>query len=110
MALKIAIDLDGTAFAWPNELGRLAVTLQDALADVFFLTAAAGELPPSERPAEVERRVSQRLGCAVSVKIPVVCCEEREKAQKLRDLGVHIVIDDRPIEGWNGLQLVPLKK
>jgi hypothetical protein len=103
--MKIAIDLDGTAFKWPREFQNLVACLVQGGAEVVFLTAAAGEFPPEDRPAEVARRVSFRLPHCVGVRI--VCCESWEKGDWLRDNGFDLLIDDNLAAGWKGLQLVP---
>lgn len=103
--MKIAIDLDGTAFAWPDEFQRLIIHLEAGGAEVVFLTAAAGEFAPDARPAEVTRRISSRLPRAAHIK--VFCCESRDKGPWLRRNGFDAVIDDNEIDEWTGLRLEP---
>jgi hypothetical protein len=110
MALTVAFDFDGTAFEFPNDFRRLMLTLQDALAYVFIFTDAAREFPPHERQAEVKRLIRFQMGSDVDVKIEVFCCEEKYKARILEDRNVDIVVTDRAIDGWSGLQLIPFKR
>jgi hypothetical protein len=107
--VKISIDLDGTAFRWPEQFEKLFAALLDARVDVVILTAAAGEYPASERPAVVRGRVEIRLGERIAKECAIICCEEKDKAAICKKLCVDIAIDDKPIfgGGWNGLQFVP---
>lgn len=104
--MKIAIDLDGTAFKFPVTFTSLALSLIAGGADVVFLTAAAGELSPEDRPAEVGRRVLKRLPLLKLV--PIFCVDERNKGSWLSQNNFDLVIDDKPIPGVPCLQLCPL--
>lgn len=102
--MKIAIDLDGTAFAWPLEFRDLILTLIRGGAKVVLLTAAAGELPPEQRPKEVARRVSERL---LFHDVPIVCCGSHEKGEWMTRNRFDMIIDDNSPPGWRGLHLMP---
>ena len=104
--MRIAIDLDGTAFKWPREFSQLVLTLVVGGADVVFLTAAAGELPPQERPAEVARRVAKRL--PLLTQVAIACVEECHKGDWLTAHGFDMIIDDKQVVSRTCLQLAPL--
>lgn len=71
---------------------------------VLILTAAAGELPPDMRPAEVARRLAS-LGAG---HIPFQCLESAEKPTYCQSNGVDILIDDTPFNlGAKTIQLIP---
>jgi len=90
--MLIAFDLDGTISRAPVLFDLLRMNFQRGGDRVIVLTAAAGELPPEKRPAEVYRRLN---GMGFSA-LPewIVCCESHEKGRRCRELGVHILIDD----------------
>lgn len=105
--MKIAIDLEGTAFEWPQHFQAFIFHLLMGRAEIVFLTGTAGEFPPEHKPPEVKQQIAQRLPWLTEVR--VACCEYREKGQWLRDNNFDLVIDDNVVEGWTGLQLIPRK-
>ena len=104
--MRVAIDLDGTSFKWPDAFTQLALTLIAGGADVVFLTAAAGELEPKHRREEVARRISRKL--PLLTKIAFFCVEERDKGTWLNSNQFDLVIDDKSITDRTCLQLAPL--
>lgn len=102
--MKIAFDLDGTISRDPVRMAAIAKALVKDGHRVFVLTAAAGELPPADRPAEVRRRLD-KLGFNG---IPVICTETAHKPVDCQAYGVDVLIDDTPFHVKNVLQLIPL--
>lgn len=102
--MKIAFDLDGTISKYPSQFLRLASKLKSSGCDVFVLTAAAGELPPKERPNEVKRRL-ERIGWGG---FPILCCESSEKPSICEKTGVDFLIDDTGFN-LNGTILLQVK-
>lgn len=92
--MKIAFDLDCTIGAHPAVLIALARTLIRGGAEVFVLTAAAGELQPADRPAEVVRRLEQLGGKGLRV----VFIESRDKPKFCVAHEVDLLIDDTPFD------------
>jgi hypothetical protein len=90
--MTIAFDLDGTISRAPVLFDLLRMNFQRGGDKVIVLTAAAGELAPVDRPAEVYRRLNA-MGFQV---VPewIVCCESWEKGRLCRELGVHLLVDD----------------
>lgn len=90
--MKIAFDLDGTISRNPALFYQLQIPLVREGHKVVVLTAAAGELLPDQRPAEVYRRLTGiGFHCLPE---QIVCCEGWEKGQKCRELGVNLLVDD----------------
>lgn len=103
--MNIAIDFDGTISRSPRLLLQLAQALRNSGHRVIILTAAAGELPPTLRPAEVGKRLSH-LGW--SEFIPHIrCCESCEKPDICWDQRIDILIDDSPFKLQSTFQLMP---
>lgn len=89
--MKIAFDFDGTITAHPQRMNALACSFHNAGFTVVVLTAAAGELPPANRPAEVARRL-RRYG--FSCPHELACVEGCDKGRWCAENGVDVVIDD----------------
>lgn len=102
--VKIAFDLDGTISRYPQAMIAMANLFADGGAEVFVLTAAAGEFPSPERPAEVRRRLDARGWN----RFPAVCCESSEKPEFCRRLNVDVLIDDTDFK-LNGTILLQVK-
>lgn len=90
--MKIAFDLDGTITRNPCLFDRMITSFSRDGYSVIVLTAAAGELPPSQRPAEVYRRLAA-IGVPMLMD-QIVCCDGWEKGVKCRELGVDLLVDD----------------
>lgn len=88
--MKIAFDLDGTITRHPDLMTKMAMGFIRAGIDVFVLTAAAGELAPEQRPAEVRKRLD-----AIGWRgVPAVCVESSEKPAYCKANSVDVLIDD----------------
>lgn len=90
----IAIDFDGTITRHPGKFLILMMYLMSGGAMVIVLTAGAGELPPAERPAEIERRLKNLKIHKGAHYHEIVCVEGNKKGAWCSDNGVGIVIDD----------------
>jgi hypothetical protein len=90
--MLIAFDLDGTISRNPGLFYLIHNSLSKTGDRVVVLTAAAGELPPNQRPAEVYRRLTN-MGFH-TLPEHIVCCEGWEKGVKCRELGVNLLVDD----------------
>lgn len=99
--MTIAFDLDGTISRYPQVLLCVAKALRQTGHRVIVLTAAAGELPPPHRPAEVSRRLT-KLGWNG---FETVCTETANKPADIKRLSVDLLIDDTPFAGV--CQLIP---
>lgn len=89
--MKVAFDFDGTITAHPQRMNALACALHNAGCSIVVLTAAAGELPPEQRPAEVAGRL-MRYGFTCPHKL--ACVEGADKGKWCKENRVDIVIDD----------------
>lgn len=91
-----AFDLDGTLSRHPASYRRLMASLRESDGDVIVLTAAAGELPPEKRPAEVIRRLAM-LGIFYNLHYDrLICCETRDKGRICAEEHVAFIFDDSP--------------
>lgn len=91
--LKIAIDLDGTISQRPLFFFELAGLFSGSGHTVIVLTAAAGELPAAERPAEVAKRLMKH---GFRAPHELVCIESREKGEWCNLNNVNLLFDDDP--------------
>jgi len=89
--MKIAFDFDGTITAHPQRMNLLAQMLQLAGTHVVVLTAAAGELPADQRPAEVAKRL---LRYGFTCPHELACVEGHAKGEWCKANQVDVIIDD----------------
>jgi hypothetical protein len=99
--MNIAIDLDGTITKAPDVFRAIISSFLLTGHNVTVLTAAAGELSPEARPAEVRKRLG-------ALQIPftnLICCESHEKPAIVQSANMHLVIDDGNFSFSNALFL-----
>ena len=95
--MRIGIDFDGTITRFPEQLKVIAENIMNNGNNVVtIVTAAAGELAPCDRPAEVVKRLS-RIGWVSGVHYwDIKCVEGHEKGRCCADLKLDAIIDDSP--------------
>lgn len=91
--MKIAFDFDGTISAHSFAPDALALALHASGHQIVVLTAAAGELKPADRPAEVARRL-QHYGFLCLHEL--ACVESHKKGHWCKVNQVDWLIDDSP--------------
>lgn len=90
--MLVAFDLDGTITRNPSVFLALARALKNSKHSIIILTAAAGEIPKDNRPAEVAKRL-RHIGWG-EFETSIRCCESCEKPAICKQIGADILIDD----------------
>lgn len=101
MNMIAALDIDGTASAWPGVVGRLAVDLSAAGWEVVYLTGHLHPDPDRADRVALESARRSQLALLGVPPLPVVVCVGRDtadvarrKGEYLRGRGVSLFVDD----------------